>query len=375
MANMTTLGEAEHYLLNILGPEAISARPKSRKSHKNSGKSDGWAMPWPGADHLPFFLQNAYRFYLVTLFDHPCLLMLATTPEGETPAVVRKHWQAVNKHFQGDVIYLIKIVSSYNRKRLIEQRVPFLVPGNQLYLPGLGIDLREYFKPGRQNEITLLSAPAQALLLREILQHDCAGLPAKGLAQTLGYSPMTITRAIKELTDRQLATAEKVGREKHLSFPLTGHALWQAAQPVLQSPVTKRLWVVWRNSKKGKSAVEGRIAGESALAHYTDLAATGVQQWAITADSWAALARRADVHVLASEPANANLPTKSRQSIRKDREAMELELWAYRPDAIVSGKPCVDPLSLCLSLAANTDERVELAREFLLEQIWSTLPW
>jgi hypothetical protein len=31
-------------------------------------------------------------------------------------------------------------LASYERKRLIEQNVPFIVPGNQLYLPDLGID-------------------------------------------------------------------------------------------------------------------------------------------------------------------------------------------------------------------------------------------
>lgn len=366
LANTTALNQAQHYLLDILGPEAIRAP---------ANKGTGWATLWPGADHLPFFLQSNYRFYQASLFEYPCLLMLASMPGGETPAVVRKHWQAVSKHFQGDVIYLIESVSSYNRKRLIEQRVPFLVPSNQLYLPGLGIDLREYFKPGRQTEKNHLSAPAQALLLREILQHDCAGLPAKDLAHKLGYSPMTITRAVKELTDRQLATAEKVGREKHLSFPATGRALWQAAQPSLQSPATKRIWIAVLDSEKGKSLVEGHIAGESALAHYTDLAATGIDQRAITTDKWATLAKQADIQVLASEPVGANPPFQSSQMIRKDRDAIELELWSYPPDVIAPGKPWVDPLSLWLSLATNTDERVELARESLLERVWSTLPW
>ena len=57
------------------------------------------------------------------------------------------------------------------------------------------------------------------------------------------------------------------------------------------------------------------------------------------------------------------------------REEVELEIWTYRPDAITPDKPCVDPLSLWLSLASNTDERVEMARESLLEQVWSVLPW
>ncbi|MCK7468892.1 MAG: hypothetical protein MZU91_12730 [Desulfosudis oleivorans] len=44
------------------------------------------------------------------------------------------------------VVYVTRTLASYERKRLIEQKVPFLVPGNQLYLPDLGIDLREYFR-------------------------------------------------------------------------------------------------------------------------------------------------------------------------------------------------------------------------------------
>ena len=44
------------------------------------------------------------------------------------------------------MVYVTGALASYERKRLIEQKVPFMVPGNQLYLPDLGIDLREYFR-------------------------------------------------------------------------------------------------------------------------------------------------------------------------------------------------------------------------------------
>ncbi len=354
MVANTILTDAKKYLLDILGRDAVGS---------------AWARPWPEADQLPFFLQNAYTYYQAKLFARPCLLMLPGTPEGETPAVVRKHWQAVSKQFKGDVIYLIAAVNSYNRKRLIEQHVPFLVPGNQLYLPALGVDLREHFKLGKQTKVTHLSAPAQAVVLREILHHDCSGLPAKELAGLLGYSPMTITRAIKELTDRQLATAEKVGREKHLRFPSSGRTLWEAALPALQNPVSKRIWVVWRDRKTWKATFEGRMTGESALAHYTSLAGTGINQWAITSTAWSALAKQKDVHVLASQPSDDN------SHFRKDREATELELWTYNPDVVDPGKPWVDPLSLWLSFTTNTDERIEISRESLLEQVWSTLPW
>ena len=346
--------EARQYLLGILGNDAC----------------DGdWARPWSEAGQLPFFLQTPYSYFQASLFGQPCLLMLARDPEGETPAVVRKHWQAVSKLFNGDVIYVVAAVNSYNRKRLIEHRVPFLVPGNQLFLPMLGVDLREYFKPARQAEINHLSPPAQVVLLREILNHDCSGMPAKDLAQMLGYSSMTITRAINELTSRQLAMAEKVGREKHLHFPYSGRALWEAAQSVLQSPVTKRVWVVQRNQSSWKANFTGRKAGESALAHYTDLADTHISQWAITSDTWSVLAKSKDVQVLASQPSDGT------SLLRKDREVIELERWAYNPDVVTTNSPWVDPLSLWLSFETETDERIEIARESLLEQVWSTLSW
>lgn len=37
-------------------------------------------------------------------------------------------------------VYILQGLEAYNRKRLIQQKGPFIVPGNQLYLPDLGID-------------------------------------------------------------------------------------------------------------------------------------------------------------------------------------------------------------------------------------------
>lgn len=362
MAAKRLLYEAKHYLLNILGADAIGAANNS-----------AWAKPWPDAEQLPFYLQTPYTYHRTELFGHICLMMLAKTPEGETPAVVRKHRQAVSKYFNGEVLYVIEAISSYNRKRLIEKRVPFLVPGNQLYLPAMGVDLREYFKPGKQTAPTHLGAPAQVIVLREILLRDCTGLPAKDLAKRLGYSPMTITRAISELTELQLATPEKVGKEKHLHFSAKGRGLWDAARPALQSPVSKRAWMVWRDKQNRGTGFDGLVAGESALAYYTSLADAGIQQWAIGQDTWPKLAKHADVKILASQSAGTAI--NERGQFSKERAVIELEIWAYNPQAITPDKAWVDPLSLWLSLAANNDERIEIARETLLEQLWSTLPW
>lgn len=343
------LAEAGRYLLGMLGEEVVG--PVRTR-------------PWPRAGRLPPFLSGTYIYRRASLFGRPCLLMLARAPEGETPAAVRKHWEAMNEYFEGDVIYLVGAVSSWNRKRLIEHRVPFIVPGSQLYLPPLGVSLRERFGAVGQAGASTLGAPAQVIVLRQILRRDCFGRSAKSLARMLGYSPMSVTRAVRELTGRRLAEVESVGREKHLRFRLSGRALWEAARPALRDPADRRVLVARRRGQSRPAAFGGHVAGESALSRYTDLADTGVGRRAIPVGRWPALAGEKDVHVL------DNNAREGGGRFYEDRDAIRLELWAYDPAAVVPGEPCVDPLSLWLSLAGCGDERVEAARETLLKRMW-----
>jgi|25_taG_2_1085351.scaffolds.fasta_scaffold00383_6 DNA-binding MarR family transcriptional regulator len=352
------LNVARDYFVEVLGEENTSS---------------GWEEPWEGASKLPIFLRNLYEFYYVRIFDKPCLLMLSVSTEGETPAAVRKHWQVVAKHFSGDIIYVVDVVSSFNRKRLIEQKVPFLVPGNQLYLPMLGIDLREYFKQTRRKISDHIGAVSQALVLRQIQVKDCSGISSRELAHLTGYSPMSITRALKELPERDLASIEKVGREKHLVFNASGSQLWQMAKPLLQSPVRKRVWVWAADIKNLLNAAEARIAGESALAHYTMLAEPPTEVIAVNAQEWPGIRKLLNIEEL--DGGHSAL----RSHYASEPDVIEIEQWSYSPGIITGNRaagqkaPIVDPLSLWLSLRSSQDERIEMACEELIEHVWEQL--
>jgi hypothetical protein len=56
----------------------------------------------------------------------------------------------------------------------------------------------------------------------------------------------------------------------------------------------------------------------------------------------------------------------------KDFDSAEIQLWRYSPAGTATDE-LVDPLSLWLSLENTTDERIEMARDDLLEQVWSRL--
>ena len=110
-------------------------------------------------------------------------------------------------------------LASYERKRLIEQKVPFLVPGNQLYLPDLGINLREYFRKPPVAPDTALSPATQAMLIIVLLRKPWRAewQPAE-VVNELGYTAMTLSLAVKELTGAGIET---------LPEPLPGACEWE----------------------------------------------------------------------------------------------------------------------------------------------------
>jgi AraC-like DNA-binding protein len=302
-------------------------------------------LPWRDSARLAPFLQQLYGFWQTHILGTPCLLMVDTRNDEPAAAVVRKHVAQVRTKWLADVVYVRGQVTPYNRRRLIELKVPFVVPGNQMYLPMAGVDFRERLR--RQIETPTQFSPAtQVMVIDWLLKGSDERLTPRRTAQRLGYSEMTISRAFNELEATDLVEVVRHGKERQLRFAGAKMSVWEKAQPFLRSPVTKQVRV---HQPAEKPPVQ---AGLTALAHYSAIAPPERPIVAVYGQDqkWLPL-----WHHVASIPAG-------------DPDVLEIEVWRYRPD-LFAQHGVADPLSVYLSLKDDEDERIQSALEEMIRSI------
>jgi AraC-like DNA-binding protein len=303
--------------------------------------------PWRMAERLPPFLNERYVFAQVEILGTRCVLVIDDKPAEESPAAVRKHLQMLGTQHEGPAIYVRARVSAYNRKRLIEQKVPFVVPGNQMYLPMFAVDLREHFRQAR-GETQVLSPATHVVVIHALLHNATDGLVPLELARRFGYSPMTMTRAFNELEAAHLGVTTLRDRKRVLHLTGPRQKIWDDALPFLQNPTKKRVWID-RGARLG-----GVRAGLTALAHYSMLSPPENPTWAVTGPQWHDFRNR---HAVVEVPEG-------------DPEGQEIQVWGYDPTLFAQGE-VVDPLSLYLTLKGDADERIQAA----LEEMMRRLEW
>lgn len=296
---------------------------------------------------LPLFLNRMYHFFETNIVGSPCLIMVAPTI-GATPADISKHVAQIEEASGGVVILATETMNASNRARLIAQGVAFIVPGNQLYIPHLAMDLRERFRRPERARGDNLSPAAQAVLFHHVLRRHQINTPTE-LADALRYSSMSIGRAFDELDARQLATVERHGREKTITYAEPSRTLINLAKTLLRRPARGVHGVVFRGDLPGFMK-----AGETALSLLTNLNLPNLPTFAIRAANW--------------QQTFADAGIEDVNSIH-DAQAI-VETWHYDP-RVLSDTDIVDPLSLYAQFWDHSDERVAQAADELLEQI----PW
>ena len=291
---------------------------------------------------LPFFMVSNYKFKQTILFNREIIFMLVK--DDFTADKIRKHLDLAQKAFNVIIVAIIEPIEAYNRLRLVEKKVPFIIPGKQMYMPDLLIDFKEYATTKSQMP-TKMQPAVQCLLLYHIQVESLEGINLKGISEKLYYNPMTITRAAYFLHNAGICKLEGT-KEKYLRFEKNNRELWNETESMMMSPVKKsNYYTGWVGNE---NAYKTNI---NALAHYSELNDEVLEYYAV---------RPGYVKFIG----DANL-----KKINSYEGNIFIEEWLYDPGLLTKGE-FVDPLSLYLCFRDNQDERIEMALEQIIENIW-----
>jgi hypothetical protein len=306
---------------------------------------------------LPLYILEGYQFYQTDFMSREILIVELKEKEEFSILQLAKHQEILKEVTRKAIVFVFDDLPAFNRKRLIEKRVNFIVPGKQLYIPEFLMDLRESFNRTKsKKEKEKLIPTAQFLLLYHLLNqnnHSIDERSFKVLAEKLGYTPMAISKAVDNLKNHDLI--EVTGsKEKQIHFELNRSEIWNIAnkQELWINPVVRRVYV---DELPKQSILKSNT---SALPEYTDMNPSRQLYYAIEKTAFYALQRNKEL-----------------ENINEYEGKYCLELWQYNPVQLVEGMNnelnVVDPLSLYLSLKEEKDERIEMALEQIIEKyIW-----
>ncbi len=297
------------------------------------------------APSFPSLLSGRYSLHEGHIAGRRCIF-LATTDNSATPSEIAKHVALARSFNDAIVVFVAEWLSAHNRSRLIRHGVPFVVPGKQLYVPDLAMDLRERFRAPKPRLTSGLSPAAQAVLFHRLLGLDKSATTPSLLAAQLHYSAMSVGRAFDDLVGAGLAQTERHGRERHILFQAEGRQLFDAAHDLLLSPVRTKKYLF-----DVHAALPLKKAGESALSELTDLSPPSLPTFAVAASDWRTVAQ-----------------TQELVETDRDQASQIVETWSYDPAAL-STAHTVDPLSLYVQFHDHRNERVSRAAKRQLDRM------
>ena len=299
---------------------------------------------WDGKSKLPLYLRNKREYFVLSMGNIQSLLM-KNNSDNFNVSGFEKEMQEIKKYAEIPVILWLDAVSTYQRNALVKNRIPFIVPNSQIFIPELGMSLKE-FCAGRKGKVEKISAAAQFLLLYFIYQKKHEEKSQSEIAEYLNMSAMNISRAVQELKEVGLLESRKERTSKVLKSVAIGKELYQISRGYLQSPVQKKIYVSLKYFD-----MDLPFAGETALAKKSMLNYPKCTVFAM------------DKKLVKNIPQEAIVEPK----LMTDNDYVEIELWKYNPSVYTSDQ-MVDIVSLVQSLKDVEDERVEMQIEEIMEE-------
>jgi len=284
-----------------------------------------------------------FSFYKIEFNNQTlCVIQAKNKQDSLTPLKYKQITKQAEILVGMPVVVVLDSLSYYERERLINQGVYFIISDKYAFLPSLIVNVQAKKKVKNPTRLTPV---AQYVLLYYLLSEKTKEeYTIKDLEQNMPYNYVALARAVANLEDCKLCSTEIKDNTgiKYIQFGSYKRELWKKAQSYLSSPVKKVLYC--------DAIPEGdfSISGVNALSQYSHLNSEQYETQAI----WDKL----------FNPAGAQF--------NEVEGSCKIELWKYPTTMpFLSINNVVDKLSLYLSMKDEPDARIEKELEIMIEEM------
>lgn len=284
-----------------------------------------------------------FSFYTMEFNNQSlCVIQAKNGQQSLTPLKYKQITKQAEILVGMPVVVILDSLTYYERERLINQGVYFIISDKYAFLPSLIVNVQAKKKVKNPSKLT---PAAQYVLLYYLLSEESKEeYTIKDLEQIMPYNYLALARAVANLEDCKLCSTEIKDNTgiKHIRFGGYKRDLWAKAQNYLSSPVKKVLYC--------DTIPEGdfSISGVNALSQYSHLNSEQYETRAI----WDKLFNLTGTQFNEVEGLN------------------KIEIWKY-PTTMpsFSNYNVVDKLSLYLSMKDEPDARIEKELEIMIEEM------
>ena len=290
---------------------------------------------------LPLYLSKSYELCILTIYGFQCLLARPIEPTNLT--ALRKQCLHLKKLTGLECVLCLQEARIYTKEKMLSEGIPFIIAGQQIYMPFLGVALASNRKVD-VSHVDRISFSSQKLLLTAIYD-DWKKITLTEAASALCVSKMTVTRCFNEIQSLGLSLVQSGHKLRYFSRQNSRRALWESVRPHLRNPVIRQ-----HRLEESIEHRSFRLGGMSAISHYSMLSDNNYMTYGVTKDT----AKSINLQKVPVVPKN-------------ESPGMVIQVMGYEYD--YHDLTAIDPLSAILTLTDDdlNDPRVEIAVDEILE--------
>lgn len=294
-------------------------------------------------ENLPLAFKGRYNFFDV---ETNGMHWIAIQPKVNVGLVSLRKDRAKIQNISGlNCAIFLNSTTPYIKEKLLDDGIPFVLLGKQVYLPFIGFLLSDSKKRDIA-PVRLISFLTQKLILTAIYE-KWDKVTVTEAADKLEVSKMSASRCFNEIEYLNINILDMKGKARVITIPDDIQELWKQIKNVLRNPVIARY-------ELHKDIHLEKKAGITALCEYSLLSDNSYPTYAVTKKEL------------------SDTGIKKMKQIRRGEEigCVVLELGYF---INYENKSVEDPLSIILSLTNEDkqDERVMISiKEMLEEYVW-----